>query len=373
MNIRHVIIIFIALSLLSCGTTNIIKPETGEFQNFRLQNNTLTFNTIDSVYVNISYGNVKGWSAGNKKVSHNYLLPMEAGLRYDIKIELIKNDKVVKDTTLVNKVTTNPVNNFLRVHFIDVAQGDAILIQTPDFKNIQIDGGYGTMSNVSETWAGGGVPMALNYLKSKNITHLDYIIETHRHADHYGGLNDISRSDITSGVYISNANNPLNYTTGSMINMSDTVTFQVLNFGYPPGKPQNDLNNTSIVLRAVYGDAEFLFTGDAEGHVQDWIFSQNLSTSVDVLKVSHHGSRADGTSSTAFLSRTLNQFAKIAVISYGAGNPYGHPADLQRFRNFQTYGTNRVASPPAGQNYHFDCGTILVETDGKIIFVSTEK
>ena len=374
MKIKHFIIIFITLSLLSCGTTNIFKPETGEFQNLKLQNNTLTFNTIDSVFVNISFGDVKGWSAGNKKVSHNYLLPMESGQRYNIKIELIKNDKVVKDTTLVNQATTNPVDDFLRVHFIDVAQGDAILIQTPDQKNIQIDGGYGTRRHQGNpSWDGGGVPLALNYLKSKNITHLDYIIETHRHLDHWGGLNDILNSDITSGPYISNASNPLNYTTGSMIYMSDTVNFQVLNFGYPPGVPQNDLNNTSIVLRATYGDAEFLFTGDAEGHVQDWIFSQNLSTSVDVLKVSHHGSRTDGTSNTAFLSRTLNQFAKIAVISYGAGNIYEHPHDLQRFRNFNTYGTNSVKQPPAGQNYKFDCGTILVETDGKIIFVSTEK
>ena len=373
LNLKQLVIIFISFTLIGCVTSNFLKPETGEINNLRLHNNTLTFNTIDSVFVNISFGNVKGWSAGNKKVSHNYLLPLEAGQKYNIKIELIKNEQIIKETTIVNQLTNNPVDDFLKVHFIDVAQGDAILIQTPDKKNIQIDGGYGTISSVMDTWAGGGVPMALNYLKSKNISHIDFIIETHYHADHYGGLNDILHSDITSGLYISNSSNQSNYTTGSMISMSDTVNFQVMNIGYPPNVKQNNPNNQSIVLKATYGDADFLFTGDAEGIVQDWIFSQNLSTSVDVLKVSHHGARTNGTSNTAFLSETLNQFAKIAVLSYGAGNPYGHPADLHRFSNFHTYGTGRLISQPDRQNYKFDSGTILVETDGKIIFVSTEK
>ena len=253
---KHLFIIFITLLLLSCGTSNFFKPVIGEIKNLTMINNTLSFETADSTFVNLTFGNVKAWSAGNKSINHNYLLPLESGQKYNILVEIISNDVIVAQTVLKDYICENPTGDFLRVHFIDVAQGDAILIQTPDQKTIQIDGGYGTISN--EDWAGGGVPMALNYLKRKNISSLDFIIETHYHADHYGGLNDIKKNN--SGIlwnnYISNTENKLGLHTGSTIAVNSCVTFEVFNFGFPTIDTSNNKNNESIVIKATYQDAE---------------------------------------------------------------------------------------------------------------------
>jgi beta-lactamase superfamily II metal-dependent hydrolase len=276
------------------------------------------------------------------------------------------------DTTVV--FTSSPVqHDLLKVHFINVQQGDAILVQTPDGKNVQIDGGYGTFGN-STVWQGGGVPIALNYLVSQNVTHLNYMIETHAHLDHYGGLVNIRNSHITYGQQISNAY-PRGYVSGSYLILDSPVTFQFLNVGYPPTyNPQNpNVNNSSIVVRMAYQYAEFLFTGDAEGVVLNWIFNEGFNLSADVLKVSHHGATSNNTNNSTQLARTLNQYAKIAILSYGENNIYGHPLGLDRYTGFQTYGTNVISNPPQGSNFRFNCGHIVVKSDGKMIYVTTER
>jgi beta-lactamase superfamily II metal-dependent hydrolase len=367
-------------ALLSCGTNTILseKPSFTYIQNLRVINNVLSFDTPDSTFVSITSLDFEAWSAGSKPSrNHIYQLPVIPGNPYHLKIQVeTKDASATKDTTFTF-TATDIAPSLLRVHFINVQQGDAILIQTPDGKNLKIDGGYGSRGN-TQAWSGARVPLALNYLRENNVTHIDYMIESHRHLDHYGGLDDIRNSDITIAHILSNSNNPRSYRPGDKLTIDTDADFYIYNIGYPLGYTGSDINDTSIVMRLVYGDAAFLFTGDATGHVQDWLYSQNYDISVDVLKVSHHGARTHNTTDQEFLDRTLDRYCKVAILSFGEGNPYGHPASMNRFSPFQTFGTNHLSptsGPPSGQNggkFRFGTGTVLVQTDGKMIFVSTE-
>jgi beta-lactamase superfamily II metal-dependent hydrolase len=329
--------------------------------------------------VHIAFNNFDGWSAGGKRISHNYPLPMSPGEYYTINLK-VTNGESTRDTTFTY-TAQGTVHQFLTVHFIDVQQGDAIFIQTPDNppKNIMIDGGYGTVRN--QAWQGGGVPIALNYLLEKNIEHVDIMIESHYHEDHWGGLRDIRRSELfdeaRGSLYICNSNH-FGYTSGSTLDIDSTVDFKFYNFGFPPTYTVTnpDRNNSSIVIRMTYGHAAFLFTGDAMGPVQDWMYSQGYDLSVDVLKVSHHGATSNNTTDTRFRNETLNKFCKIAILLYGANNPYNHPLGLNRFRDYATYGSNTLPSGttiPGGGNYRFNTGTIVVYTDGLMVYVTTER
>ncbi|MCK9328794.1 MAG: MBL fold metallo-hydrolase [Candidatus Cloacimonetes bacterium] len=381
MFLRLVIVFFVVLLVISCGTDKVLKPiveqpSSGIIQDLTLVNNELKFNTIDSAYVYLIYKNrlnqnetFKAWSAGNPTKIHNYKLPVNLiNNVYQMQLSVYGSESF-QDTVFTFTSAYNS-NSFLRVHLIDVAQGDAILIQTPDNKNIQIDGGYGTRG--SSDWQGGGLALALMYLQDNEITYLDYIIETHRHGDHYGGLLDIIANNIDYNLYIS-PTQPQGYYPGMNLNIDSVVDFTFFSIGYPPNYNEDNINNTSIVLKAVYGDAEFLFTGDAEGVVQDYLINADYDLSCDVLKVSHHGSASNNTSNSAFLSKVLDQYAKIALLSFGTNNPYNHPHSISRFSNYETYGTGIPTSYPSGSNYNFDSGDILLISDGRLIFVTTEK
>ena len=377
-------LMLIMLFIFSCGinspvSSTPIDPETGFIRALSVENNRLSFTTMENTFVSINYQNrnnsidrFRGWTAGEATTTHRYQLPVSrAVINYQVNMRVYSSANVfVRDTTFTF-TSTAPTYSHLKVHFINVQQGDAILIQTPDGKNVQIDGGYGSFSRDREAWTGAGETIALNYLMRNNVTHLDYLIETHRHQDHWGGLQDITRSSITHGRYVS-VSNPQGYTRNSRLRLSSPVEFIFYNIGFPPNISEN-LNNSSIVLKMTYGNAEFLFTGDAEGALQSWLVDQRLNLSSNVFLVSHHGASSNSTTTPAFLNRVLNQFASVAILSYGTNNPYNHPRDLSRFNRFQTFGTNPVSSPPSGNNFHFNCGTIIVWSDGRMVFVSTER
>ena len=386
MKSKTAILLFIITFIISCGLNKSLAPDkkktqTGYIFNLTIKNNELKFETRDSTYVKISYKNrydssdsFTGWTAGQATTNHNYYLPFN-NVEYEMKLSAFykNNNAVFQDTTFTFTSTLSNDNNHLIVHFINVQQGDSMLIQSPDGKNMVIDGGYGTRRN--SDWQGSGYPIARQYLVSQNITHLDYIIETHRHEDHWGGLNDILNSNITYGQYIS-PSQPQGYMAGSRLSLGDFVQFDFFNLGIPDssfytGNSSQDENNKSIVLKATHGDVEFLFTGDIDGLIQDWMIGQGFRLSVNVLKVPHHGSSSNNTSDSIFLNQTLNQFAKIAILSFGKNNPYNHPRLLNRFNNFYTYSTNVAINRPTGQNnYHDNCGHIIIYSDGKMVFVN---
>ncbi len=213
----------------------------------------------------------------------------------------------------------------LTVDFLDVGQGDAMLIRAGG-KAVLIDAGI-KRANVAAQ------------LAALDVTSLDLAIVSHPHADHMGGMEQVLRS-IPVGMYIDNGMPHTTQTyaklmiaveelgipyrtgrTGMELKLGDEAVINVI----LPGdtllrNTRSDLNSNSVVVILTHGEMDFLFTGDAEEPTEGLITRQNLP-SIDVLKVAHHGS--DHSSSTSFL-RTVNP--PIAVISCGEDNRYGHPA-----------------------------------------------
>ena len=228
-------------------------------------------------------------------------------------------------------VTPTPDKSSFAVHFIDVGQADAALVLC-DGKAMLIDGGNAADSNLIYT-----------YLKKHNITHLDYIIGTHAHEDHIGGIPGALQFATVDVVYCP----ATSYTTKAFKNFVSAVEKQNVSITVPTvgttfnlgsatctilavNTDKKDANNSSIVMRIVYGETSFLFTGDAEREVEQTLLNKGVTLKSDVLKVGHHGSETS--TSYQFLREVMPQYA---VISVGSGNSYGHPTDavLSRLRD----------------------------------------
>lgn len=246
----------------------------------------------------------------------------------------------------------------MKIHYIDVGQGDAELIQIGD-KNILID-------------AGTSDKKALNYLKSLGITTLDYVIATHPHEDHIGSMDDVINT-FNVGTFYSPKVTTTTKTYENMINalksknlkltvpkVGDQLTIgnATLTFLAPNSATYEDLNNYSIVVRLKYGNNSFLFDGDAETLSEGEILAKQLDIQADVLKIGHHGS--DSSTSQEFLNKVN---PKYAVIEVGKDNDYGHPRqdvmDRLKAANIQVYRTD-------------ENGTIIATSNGSEITFSTQ-
>jgi len=208
----------------------------------------------------------------------------------------------------------------MKIHYIDVGQGDSELIQV-DGKNILID-------------AGTSDKKALNYLRSLGITTLDYVIATHPHEDHIGSMDDVINS-FNVGTFYAPKVTHTTKTFENMVNalknknlkmtvpkVGDTLTIgnATLTFLAPNSETYEDLNNYSIVCKLKYGNNSFLFEGDAEDVSENEILAKQLDIQADVIKVGHHGSHSSTTQ--AFLDKVS---PKYAIISDEKNNDYGHP------------------------------------------------
>ena len=254
-----------------------------------------------------------------------------------------------------------PDNSTFTVHYIDVGQADAALVLC-DGKTLLIDGG-----NVADS------SLIVAYLKKLNIDYLDYIVCTHAHEDHVGGLSGAlsvagagvvyapettAETDAYNNFVRKAAERNLQIThpeIGNSINLGNS-TIQFLG---PITENTSEKNNTSIVLKITYGDTSFLFTGDAEQEEEQDIINAGYDLSADVLKVGHHGS--DSSTSYVFLREVMPQYA---VISVGAGNSYGHPTEevLSRLRDADV------------ELYRTDLqGDIIAESNGSVISITTER
>lgn len=215
----------------------------------------------------------------------------------------------------------------LRVQFIDVGQADAALL-TLNGQSMLIDGG-----NVGD---GEAVCAAI---RQQGLRELDYLICTHAHEDHVGGLaavlSDFEAETVFSPVtdYDSRAFRNFAEKAGEITVPEPGYTFD---FGsaraeiYACDPEAEDTNNTSIVLKLTFGQTSFLFTGDAEYPVEQTILDRDFDLSSSVLKVGHHGSSSS--TSYRFLNEVMPQYA---VISVGEDNSYGHPHEevLSRLRD----------------------------------------
>ena len=212
------------------------------------------------------------------------------------------------------------------VSFIDVGQGDSILIRSRN-NAVLIDGGeYAARQTV------------INEIRSADIEKLDYIVATHPHSDHIGGLPAVIQNFDVSQVLISRAlnntatfenllnaieENDIPMTVPSMGERYTAGIIELLVLGpveHSRSIPYDNINNDSIVIKLIHGQTAFLFTGDAERDSERDIINDEKNLRAQVLKIGHHGSRT--ASSSGFLEAVNPQ---AAVISLGLNNTYGHP------------------------------------------------
>lgn len=242
----------------------------------------------------------------------------------------------------------------MKVHFIDVGQGDATLITC---------GGHAMLIDSGDDSKGTAIQ---NYLKKQNIKKLDYLILTHPDADHIGGAPVIITKFEIDKVFVSNYekdtktyqkliqaldNKRLKYTTpdvGAQYSLG-TATITIL----APNDTYDNPNDASVACIIQNGNNKFLFTGDAEENAEEDILDNGINISADVYHVGHHGSRYS--TSKDFFDAVKPSYA---VISCGEGNSYGHP-HAEPLNTFRMNGVKVFRTDEEG--------TIIATSDGKKI------
>lgn len=250
------------------------------------------------------------------------------------------------------------------IHFVDVGQGDCELIKTKSH-TVLID--CGEREYYTDV---------IDYLNTQKIERLDYVVVSHPHSDHMGGMSYIlDEFEIgilimpevqdsvtpTSNAYkrmltsITNKDIEVEYAEPGAEYMLDDAVMTLLS----PVTDYNDLNNYSVTVKFQHGENSFLFTGDIEKEAEGDIVDSGADVSADVLKIAHHGSTTS--SSKQFLNAVSPMYA---VIEVGSPNDYGHPHDktMQRLEEMEL------------SIYRTDLnGDIVFVSDGKDLKIETEK
>lgn len=251
----------------------------------------------------------------------------------------------------------------LTIHFIDVGQGDAILVETPAGETLLIDAG----GNDDEE-------LVCDYLQSQQIKSIQVLVGTHPHEDHIGAMDKVIYSFPVEQVYLPKIthntqtfenlllavkNCGLKIKTAragvslSLAGVDCTIVF-------PVDQEYEEINDYSAVIRLSYGEQSFLFCGDAGEAAESAMLASGQDLQADVIKVAHHGSRS-GTS--ARFLETVSP--SCAVISCGFENSYGHPHQEILYR-LQKAGISILRTD--------QLGTIIMSTDGSgQLDISTER
>ncbi len=252
------------------------------------------------------------------------------------------------------------MSGILKIHYLDVGQGDSIFIELPNQETMLIDAAEYNQRNT-----------IINTIQELGYTKIDYLIATHPHADHIGGMASIVDTFEIGNIYmpkvvttsktyenllksIQEKNKKIKIAKNG-VKIMNTDDLQIA-FIAPNQEKYNDLNNYSAVLKITYQDRKFLFMGDAEAESEQEITED---VHADAIKIGHHGS--DTSSSIEFVNKVK---PKYAIISVGTDNSYHHPVleIVNRWKNIgaEIYQTN------------ID-GTITIETDGKNLSVHSNR
>lgn len=242
----------------------------------------------------------------------------------------------------------------LKAHFIEVGQGDSAFYEMPDGKTMLVDAGT---SSAGQT--------VVSYVRDLGYEKIDYVVATHPHEDHIGGMSAVLSAFQIGEVWAPPATHDtqtfedflnavaakglsIRTATAGKVMCEDAGSgFRVDILSPADGANPGDLNDWSVIQKLTFGDTSFLLTGDAGSS----LISGAAAGHVDVLKVGHHGSE---TSTDASLASSLTP--QISVISCGAGNDYGHPdqSALDALATSTVYRTDLN-------------GTVVVESDGTTV------
>lgn len=303
--------------------------------------------------------------AKHKKIKRNIKRNFFEILIIIIAFLIINNQDKIKNLFNQNNnqnqndyINTN--NNLLKVHYLDVGQGDSIFIELPNNVTMLIDAAESYQSE-----------KIINYLKNLNYKKIDYVIGTHPHTDHIGGLKNIINTFEIGKIYmpkvvsitktyesllmvIKDKNLKINTAkAGTSIIDTDALKINIL---APNNSTYTELNNYSVVTKITYGTTKFLFMGDAEKLSENEI-KENVAA--DVIKIGHHGSN---TSSSIDFIRKVN--AKYGIISVGLNNKYNLPKE-ETITNWENSGTKIYLTSING--------TITAISDGTNIKIESEK
>lgn len=248
----------------------------------------------------------------------------------------------------------------MTVHYIDVGQGDSIFIELPNKRTMLIDAGESSKGKIVS-----------NYISSLGYTKIDYLVGTHPHSDHIGGMAHIINTFSIGSIYMPKAistsktyENLLNtisqkelsvFTTKVGVNILNEQDLKI-NIIAPNSDSYSDLNDYSAVIKITYGNNKFLFMGDAEVKSENEIKND---VSADVIKIGHHGS--DTSSGQNFVNKVN---AKYVIISVGVNNRYNHPyqSTIDRWSNI------------GAKIFRTDLnGNIIVSSNGSKINIATSR
>jgi len=222
--------------------------------------------------------------------------------------------------------------------FLDVGQGDCIFLRTPSGRTLLVDGGGRSNAPYSDLM---GMKVVTPFLRREAVNRIDVLVLTHPHEDHVQGLVPVLR-DFYVGMVLDPGipHGSQSYRRflslvkarrvpyrramrGQIVDFGDGVRAEVL---HPPpvrlSGTSSDANNNSIVLRLTYGNSSLLLAGDADAEAESDILASGVRIRSDALKVAHHGSNS--ATSDEWLDAVG---ARLAVISVGRNNPFGHPSN----------------------------------------------